>query len=84
MHTLRVPKSKRESIRRAVISSTRLFALGSCVQVDNTALHHAAESGHCDVVEFLLKRGASVNLQNRVGVGFGGNNSSIARYLLMP
>ena len=36
-----------------------------------TALHHAAHEGHIDVAAFLLKHGASVDMQTKVGVGYG-------------
>ena len=60
----------RDDIQRVVILLTFLPALIRCLQMGNTALLYAARQGHIEVVELLLKHGASVNLQNTVGVGF--------------
>ena len=40
-----------------------------CAQIGSSALHHAAHKGHIDLVKFLLSKGASVNLENNVGIG---------------
>ena len=40
--------------------------LSTCVQHHNTALHAAALENHFEIVAFLLKNKASVNLQNGV------------------
>ena len=83
MDTIRLPRSRREAARRAEISSTRPFALVFCMQDDCSALHYAALRGHYNVVKYLLKEGASVNLQNTVGVVFWDSDSSIVQCLLM-
>ncbi|KAH3828207.1 hypothetical protein DPMN_130159 [Dreissena polymorpha] len=38
-----------------------------CVQSDQIALHNAVRLGNATCVYLLLKHGASVNLQNKVG-----------------
>ena len=53
------------------------------VQMGNTSLHLSAYEGHIDLVALLLKHGASINLQNKVGVEFWARNTSIARCLFI-
>ena len=48
-----------------------------CLQMGNTALLLAAHQGHIEVVEALLKHGASVNLQNDVSMDFEGEEAII-------
>ena len=68
--TIRVPASHREAARRAAISSTPLSGVILCVQALNTCLHHAAQKGHINVVQCLLKEGANIHLTNKVSIGF--------------
>ena len=64
--TSRVPTISKAHTRRVVILSTYLSDTNPCVQIGSTALHHAAQQGHIELVDFLLKNGASVNMQNNV------------------
>ena len=58
----------RETAQRVTEWLAPLSTIIPCVQIDNTALHHSAHEGHIEIVALLLEHGASVNLQNRVGV----------------
>ena len=68
--TIQLPASHREVARRAAILITFLSAVMLCVQMKSTSLHHAAEQGHFEVVELLLKHGATVSLRNKVSIEF--------------
>ena len=48
---------------------TLSFVFIAFMQMGNSPLHHAASRGHVDLVEFLLTKGANINMQNNVGVG---------------
>ena len=52
-------------------SDSQSYHQRACVQMKNTSLHIAAHEGHFELVELLLKHRASINLQNKVSVGFG-------------
>ena len=51
------------------------------MQIGNTALHHSAHQGHVDIVDLLLEKGASINLQNKVDVEFLGRHISVLYYV---
>ena len=64
-------------------SDSQSYHQRACVQIKNTSLHIAAHEGHIELVDLLLKHGASINMKNKVGVEFWARNTSIACCLLM-
>ena len=52
------------------VSVTLISATTFSIQYGNTALHVAATNDDMDIAEFLLKRGARININNAVKWGY--------------